>query len=141
MAMEHAAPRPRAPVSPGDGPIAVLIVEDHPALSIAIRALLESHHDEVIVLDDVHTADEALTHPLLDAADAVLIDVGLPDMSGLRATEQLLAGHPGLRVVVMSGSGYDRTRQDSLDCGASAYVEKGCLTDELVHTLVDVCRA
>lgn len=130
---------PAAPVG-GEAPIRVLIVEDHPAFSKAIRALLEGE-DGIIVLGDVRTGFEGISHPLLDDADAVLIDVGLPDMSGIDATEQLLLRNPALCVVVMSGSGYDQTPRDALACGAAAYLQKGCLQDELVQTILSAARA
>ena len=122
------------PSRSGD-PIRVLIVEDHPGFRMVLRALLESD-ERLIVLGDVGSAGEALEHELLDDVDVALVDIGLPGANGLEATKRLRQLNPAVRVLIMSGSGFDRAADDALDAGAVAYLEKGALHEELIDAIV-----
>lgn len=117
-------------------PIRVLLVEDHPGFRLVLRALLESD-ERLIVLDDLGSAGAALAHPLLDDVDVALVDIGLPGMSGIEATKRLRILNPHLRVLIMSGSGFDRASDDALAAGADAYLEKGALHRDLIDAIVD----
>ena len=116
-------------------PIRVLVVEDHPILSLALCELLAAD-ERLIVIDAVHTGREACDHPLLDDVDVALVDIGLPDVDGARVMRSLVARNPNVRVVIMSGSGHDATARQALTEGAVAYLEKGSLHDELADTIV-----
>jgi DNA-binding NarL/FixJ family response regulator len=122
-----------------DAPIRVLIVEDNPLFAEVLGMYLE-REPELIVVDNVATAEEALAHPFLQDVDVVLIDVGLPLASGTSAIPHFHGLNPKIRVVVMSGSAREETAQDALDAGAAAYLEKGPLEEELVQTLLRVGR-
>jgi two-component system NarL family response regulator len=119
--------------------LGVLIVEDDPVFSYVLRLFLEAEAG-VHVVDNVGTAIEALAHPSLGSADIVLIDIGLPGLDGIAATKQLLELDPALRIVVMSGSGYDTAARSAIAAGAADYVEKGALHETLVATLFAAAR-
>jgi DNA-binding NarL/FixJ family response regulator len=116
-------------------PIRVLLVEDHPGFRLVLRALLESD-ERLIVIGDVGSADEALDHPLLADIDVALVDIGLPGTSGIEATKRLRELNSSLRVLIMSGSGFDRASDDALAAGADAYLEKGGLHHDLIDAIV-----
>jgi DNA-binding NarL/FixJ family response regulator len=116
-------------------PIRVLLVEDHAGFRVVVRALLESD-ERLIVVDDVGSAGEALSHPLLEHVDVALVDIGLPGTSGIEAAKRLRLLHDGLRVLIMSGSGFDRAADDALAAGADAYLEKGALHQDLIEAIV-----
>jgi DNA-binding NarL/FixJ family response regulator len=116
-------------------PIRVLLVEDHAGFRMVLRALLESD-ERLIVIGAVGSAEEASEHPLLDDTDVALVDVGLPGTTGIEATKRLRKLNSALRVLIMSGSGFDRASDDALAAGADAYLEKGALHDDLVEAIV-----
>lgn len=116
-------------------PIRVLLVEDHPGFRLVLRALLESD-ERLIVIDDVGTAGEACAHPLLHDVDVALVDIGLPGTNGIEATRRLRAINSDLRVLIMSGSGFDRASDDALRAGADQYLEKGALHHDLIEAIV-----
>ena len=118
-------------------PIRVLLVEDHPGFRLVLRALLESD-ERLIVIDDVGSAAEACEHPMLEQIDVALVDVGLPGTNGIEATKRLRQLNSGIRVLIMSGSGFDRASDDALAAGADRYLEKGALHDDLIEAIVDV---
>lgn len=120
-------------------PIRVLVVEDHPILSLAICELLRAD-DRLIVVDCVATGTAACTHELLDDVDVALVDIGLPDVDGVEVMRSLRRRNPNLRVVIMSGSGHDAMAAQALDEGADAYLEKGALHDELAGAVVAAGR-
>jgi DNA-binding NarL/FixJ family response regulator len=120
-------------------PIRVLIVEDHPGFRMVLRALLESD-ERLIVIGDVGSAGEALEHELLDDVDVALVDIGLPGANGIEATKRLRQLNPDLRVLIMSGSGFDRASDAALAAGAVAYLEKGALHEDLIDAIVDAAK-
>jgi DNA-binding NarL/FixJ family response regulator len=123
------------PLPPDDGnPVRILLVEDHPALAYALCELL-AQDDRLIVVDCVPNAAAARSHQHLDAVDVVLSDVHLPDDDGIALMEDLHAAHPGLSVVIMSGSGDETTGASALARGAEAYVEKGNAHENLIELL------
>ena len=117
-------------------PIRVLVVEDHPGFRLVLRALLESD-ERLIVIDDVGSSAEACEHPLLADIDVALVDIGLPGENGIQATKRLRARNSDLRVLIMSGSGFDSTSDEAVGAGADAYLEKGALHHDLIEAIVD----
>jgi DNA-binding NarL/FixJ family response regulator len=118
----------------------LLIVEDDQLFASVLRLFLEGE-ESLSVVDTVATADEAFDHPSLGAVDVVLIDIGLPGIDGIAATKRLLELQPRLRIVVMSGSGFNVPAENAIAAGASAYLEKGALHETLVTTLLSAARA
>ena len=118
-------------------PIRVLLVEDHQGFRLVLRALLEAD-ERLIVIDDVGTAAEACEHPMLEHVDVALVDVGLPGTNGIEATKRLRKLNSGIRVLIMSGSGFDRASDDAIAAGADRYLEKGALHEDLIEAIVDV---
>jgi DNA-binding NarL/FixJ family response regulator len=117
-------------------PIRVLLVEDHPGFRLVLRSLLESD-ERLIVIDDVGSADEAYAHPALASVDVALVDIGLPGTSGIEATKRLRALNSDIRVLIMSGSGFDSAADDAMAAGADRYLEKGALHHDLIEAIVD----
>jgi DNA-binding NarL/FixJ family response regulator len=117
-------------------PIRVLLVEDHPGFRVVLRALLESD-ERLIVIGDVGSAAEACAHPMLDHVDVALVDIGLPGTNGIEATKRLRQLNSAIRVLIMSGSGFDRASDDALAAGADRYLEKGGLHHDLIEAIVD----
>jgi DNA-binding NarL/FixJ family response regulator len=117
-------------------PIRVLVVEDHPNFRLVLRTLLESD-DRLIVIDTVGSAGEACGHPHLESVDVVLMDIGLPGTSGIEAMRMLHDLQPTLRVLIMSGSGYEGAAAKAVAAGADAYLEKGGLHRDLIQAIVD----
>jgi DNA-binding NarL/FixJ family response regulator len=116
-------------------PIRVLLVEDHPGFRLVLRALLEAD-ERLIVIDDVGSAAEAYEHQMLECVDVALVDVGLPGTNGIQATKELRRRNSGIRVLIMSGSGFDRASDDALAAGADQYLEKGALHGDLIEAIV-----
>jgi len=130
---------PPSPDGFDGNPIRVLVVEDHPILSLALGELLASD-ERLIVLDSVDTGTAACTHPRIHDVDVALVDIGLPDVDGVAVMRALRRRNPNLRVVIMSGSGHGDAAEDALAEGAHAYLEKGALHESIAETIVAAAR-
>jgi DNA-binding NarL/FixJ family response regulator len=117
-------------------PIRVLLVEDHPGFRLVLRALLESD-ERLIVIGDVGSADEACEHPKLEHVDVAVVDIGLPGTNGIEATKRLRRLNSTIRVLIMSGSGFERASDEALAAGADRYLEKGGAHEDLIQAIVD----
>ena len=84
-----------------DGVLRILIVDDHEVLRTGTRQVLEASEDIVVVGEaDDGNAALAMIDDLMP--NVVLIDIRLPDRSGIDVTRHLTLTHPGVRVVILS---------------------------------------
>ena len=129
---------PRAGPPPGrryDRPImaGILIIEDEAILAIELRRYLEAAGHEVRVAG---RGDEALEAARNDSPDLVLLDLRLPDASGLAVLEQLRAQDSELPVILMTAYGSVRDAVEAMRRGAYDYMQKPLDLDE-VSLLID----
>ncbi len=112
----------------------VLIVEDHRMVADAFQLLLaaEAGVDRVRVC---HTAEEALESCQQQAADVVLMDVGLPGMRGIDAIGAILRCSPEANVVVMTALQDSHLIAEAVDAGASGFISKTRAADELLEVV------
>jgi len=113
--------------------IRVLIVEDHPAMRLGLKALLEPNG--FVVAATSATCAEALRHVVEVSADVVVLDLGLPDASGVEAIQRLRAAAPSLPIVVFSVERSAEVVRAALRGGASGYLGKDAPADRLVAAL------
>lgn len=115
-------------------PIRILILDDHELVRKGLRALLDQESD-VLVVGEAGTCAQALAiakrlHPRL-----VLLDMKLPDASGLEACRQLLAEIPQLRVLVLTSYAEEATVVAAIRGGAHGYLLKDVNPDDLVRAI------
>jgi DNA-binding NarL/FixJ family response regulator len=114
-----------------DETLRVLIVDDHEVLRAGTRQVLEASGDIVVVgeADDAKAAFSMIEglHP-----NVVLIDIRLPDKSGIEVARQLTVTHPGVRVVILSAYDDDDFVRAALEVGVTGYLLKTMPRDELV---------
>lgn len=112
----------------------ILIVDDHPLMRSGLRLALEQHPGFVLV-GEASTAAAAVNRALELQPDLVVMDLHLPDMSGLDATRKILTGIPSAKVVIFSAD-TDRRRVDAaLEAGACGYILKKSVVDELIQAI------
>jgi DNA-binding NarL/FixJ family response regulator len=111
-------------------PIRTAIVEDDPASRKMIVALLQADPDYVVVaeLAEGRAAIAALSHLALDI---VLVDIGLPNISGIDVIRNLKALNPECNVLVITTFGDEKTVTSALEAGADGYLLKGTALEEL----------
>jgi DNA-binding NarL/FixJ family response regulator len=108
----------------------VLIVDDHPVFRNGMRSLLEASGIDVV--GEAATGAQAIDLAARSNPDVVLMDLGLPDMSGVEATGRIVAGRPAARVLVVSLYQDDGSVEQAIRAGARGYVVKDAPADEVI---------
>jgi two-component system KDP operon response regulator KdpE len=114
----------------------VLVVDDDPQLSRALRITLRAAGYEVVAAADGRTA---LRHAATDHTDVIVLDLGLPDMDGREVLAGLRPWFTG-PVLVLSARADSRDKIDALDAGADDYVSKPFDMGELLARLRALLR-
>lgn len=114
--------------------IRLLLVDDHAVVRSGLRMLLESEGQAEIV-GEAGTAQEALELIEKLKPDVVLMDIGLPDMSGIDATREVKRRRPETAVVALTIHEDEEYFFKMLDAGASGYVPKRAAPEELLSAL------
>jgi len=120
-------------------PVRVLVVDDHQLFREGVRALLDSL-DGIDVVGEAASGSEALALAERSLPDVVLMDVQMPDMTGLEATRRLLAAHPSVGVVIVTMFDDDETVFAAMRAGARGYVLKGAGQADLARAVEAVAR-
>jgi len=107
-------------MSPETGGARVLVVDDEPQILRALGANLKARGYTV---DLAATGENALVHASDHAPDLVVLDLGLPGISGIEVIEGL-RGWTSVPIVVLSARDAERDKIDALDAGADDYVTK-----------------
>ncbi len=108
----------------------VILVDDHPVFRNGLRALLQASGIDVV--GEAATGGDAVDLASRLTPDVVLMDLGLPDMSGVEAVRRILAARPATRVLVISLYQDDGSVDTALRAGARGYVVKDAPAEEVV---------
>ncbi|SNS82293.1 response regulator transcription factor [Tropicimonas sediminicola] len=111
-------------------PTRVLIVDDHPMVAEGIEAILETYPD-IEVVGTLSNGREAVDQVAALKPDVVLMDLNMPGVNGLSATEMLMEDHPDLRVLILSMHDSPEYISTALSHGAKGYVLKDVPTDAI----------
>ena len=114
--------------------IKLLLVEDHAVVRSGLRLLMDSETD-IQIVGEAETAREALARVEELHPDVVVMDIGLPDLSGIEATRQIKARRPETAVVALTIHEDEEYFFKMLDAGASGYVPKRAAPDELITAI------
>jgi DNA-binding NarL/FixJ family response regulator len=104
--------------------IRLMLVDDHALVRVGFRMILEREADMEIV-GEAGSGEEAIPLARRLVPDVVLMDVHLPGLSGLEATERILKVQPQVRVVIVSMQEEDPFPRRLLQVGASGYPHQG----------------
>ncbi|MBO6896790.1 MAG: response regulator transcription factor [Shimia sp.] len=118
-----------------DTNIKVMIVDDHPMVAEGIESILESY-DDIKVVGTLTNGREAVDQLPALHPDVVLMDLNMPEIGGLTATEMLLEMDPDLRVLILSMHDSPEYISTALSHGAMGYVLKDVPTEE-IKTAID----
>ena len=114
-------------------PIRLLLVDDHPLVRSSLAARL-ADEDDLTVVGECADGIEVVETAARLRPDVVCMDLNMPGMDGLAATEALRAAQPGARVVVLTAEGA-AARPEAAAAGARAVVPKGAPAEGLIGCL------
>jgi DNA-binding NarL/FixJ family response regulator len=116
-----------------DTPVRVMVVDDHPMWRDGVaRDLAEAGYDVVACLGE---GAQAVRVAGATRPDVVVLDLQLPDLSGVEVLRGLLNAHPATRVLMLSASGEQQDVLDAVKAGATGYLLKSAGRDEFLDAV------
>ena len=117
-----------------NGPISVLIVDDHEIVRRGIRDFLETQPD-FSVIGEAGSGEQAIQMTLDLVPDVVLMDLILPGLDGIESTRRIKSLSPRTQIVVLTSFHEDEHIFPALKAGATAYILKDIRMDQLAEAL------
>lgn len=118
--------------------IRVLLVDDQELIRLGFRMVLEAEED-IVVVGEAGDGRAAIAQSAALAPDLVLMDVRMPELDGIEATRRILGpGYPAAhvpRILMLTTFDIDDYVYDALEAGASGFLLKDALPEELVHAV------
>lgn len=114
--------------------IKILLVEDQKLMRIGIKALFNDY-PEMEIIGEASNGKEAIEKTKLIKPDIVLMDLGLPDISGIEAAKQILEHNNNIRVIALTSHVTEEEVNASLQAGISAYIIKDIATEFLMSII------
>jgi DNA-binding NarL/FixJ family response regulator len=115
----------------------VLVVDDDSLFRETISALLE-RDERIHVVGFAANGEEAVQRVLLLRPDVVTMDIDMPVVDGVEATRQIAGARPDVRVLLVSASLYAERAEDARAAGASGYITKSQVHDDLIDAIVAI---
>jgi DNA-binding NarL/FixJ family response regulator len=120
-------------------PIRVLCIDDHALVREGIAALINRQADMQVVAE-ASSGTDGIEQFRIHQPDVSLVDLRLPDISGIEVITRILGEKPNARILVVSSFEGDVAIRRALSAGAMGYVLKGMLREALLEAIRDVHR-
>lgn len=117
-----------------DQPIHVFLVDDHEIVLRGLAGLLDGEED-IMVVGQATTAQEAIARINATGPDVVLLDVRLPDASGIEVCREVLSFNPNLAVLMVTSFSDDEAELAAVMAGACGYFLKDIAADSLIDSI------
>jgi two-component system response regulator NreC len=112
----------------------LLLVDDHAVVRSGLKMLLENERD-VEIIGEAASASEAIEAALRLKPNVILMDIGLPDLSGIEATHKIKQQAPDVAIVALTIHEDEEYFFKMLEAGASGYVPKRAAPEELMTAI------
>jgi DNA-binding NarL/FixJ family response regulator len=120
-------------------PTRVLLADDHPVVREGLRGMIDAEPD-LTVVGEAGSGAEAIAMAESLCPDVVLMDLRMPDVDGVTATERILATQPEIRIVVVTTYESDADILRAVEAGAAGYLLKDASRAELAEAVRDAAR-
>ena len=120
--------------------IRVLVVDDHPVVRRGIKSLL-AEEEGIDVVGEAVNGREAVEQVESLNPDVILMDLVMPEMSGIEAIQRITAAHPQARILVMTSFAADDKVFPSIKAGALGYLLQDSDPDDLGRVITQLYRA
>ncbi|MDT5001142.1 MAG: hypothetical protein QOK12_3247 [Mycobacterium sp.] len=117
----------------------VLLVDDHPVVREGLRGMINAE-DDLTVVGEAGSGAEAVALAESLRPDVILMDLRMPDVDGVTATERILAASPSIRIVVVTTYESDADILRAVEAGAAGYLLKDASRVELADAVRDAAR-
>lgn len=122
-----------------EGTLRVLVVDDHPLFRFGVCTILAGE-PSIEVVGEAANGEGAISATAALAPDVVVMDLNLPDLSGVDATKRIVAAQPGTGVLMLTMSDENESVFAAMRAGARGYLLKDAQPDEIVRAVRAVGR-
>jgi DNA-binding NarL/FixJ family response regulator len=122
---------------PAAAPIRVFVVEDQTKILKNQLRLLEGHPD-IEIIGTALSGEAALEEVAKTVPDVILLDLGLPRMSGIDVTREVKATHPKVEILIFTIFDEEDKVLEAVKAGASGYLLKGAPVDKIIEAIKEV---
>lgn len=120
-------------------PIRLFLVEDHELVRHGIHAIF-SEHPDIVIVGEAETAEEAVQQAFKLQPDILLMDIRLPDGSGIEACRDILAACPAARIIILTSYINNELILAAVLAGVHGYLVKKIEANSLVRAIRHVAR-
>lgn len=120
-------------------PTRVVIVDDHPMVAEGVRAILETY-DDIEVIATLCNGQKIIDQVETLAPDVILLDLNMPQVGGITATEIILERRPGTRILILSMHDSAEYISTAMNHGARGYILKDVPTEDIKTAIDTVMR-
>jgi two-component system, NarL family, response regulator LiaR len=114
--------------------IRLLLCDDHAMFRQGLRSILETEED-VRIIGEAATGREAVRFALETRPDVILMDIQMPEMDGVKATQTILDEAPEAKVIILTMYRQDRYVFEAIKAGARGYMLKDADSSELIEAI------
>ena len=119
--------------------VKVLLVEDHTMVRLGLSLVFENT-DGIELIGEAENGKKGVDLALKLNPDVVLMDIGLPDMDGIQATNMIKKSNPNIRILIFTSRESEDDVFDSLSAGADGYIMKGANEEQMVAAIKAVAE-
>jgi NarL family two-component system response regulator LiaR len=119
---------------PGNGPIRVVLVDDHAVVRKGLRALLD-REPGIEVVGEAESGERAIEVQERVRPDVVLMDLEMPGIGGTEATRRISEAHPDARIVILTSHAAEEDVFPALKAGAVGYLLKHSAPDDVLRAI------
>ncbi|MEN6532904.1 MAG: response regulator transcription factor [Bryobacteraceae bacterium] len=121
-------------------PFQILLVDDHKIMRDGIKAILDHTNGEFVVVGEAENGMDAVQVAKRTNPDIILMDIGLPGVSGIEATTEVLRHCPDTKVIILSMYDDEHSVISAIRSGARAFVLKKASDSDLLDALRTVAK-
>jgi two-component system nitrate/nitrite response regulator NarL len=116
----------------------ILLIDDHPVLRNGIKQLLRTNHF-LTVIAEASTGQDGVQLALDYEPDLILLDLNMPEFSGIDTLKSLRAHNVSSRIVIFTVSDYEDDVSDAILAGADGYLLKDMEPEDLINSIEQAC--
>lgn len=120
-------------------PISILLVDDHPMVQSGLISCLE-FYDDIKIVGTTNDGSDALRKAKALEPDVILMDVSMPTMNGIDATEIITEQLPNTKVLIFSMHDSPEFVRSAIQAGASGYVLKDTSSEEVYYAIKAIAK-
>jgi DNA-binding NarL/FixJ family response regulator len=127
-------------IASGDSPIRVLVVDDHPIFRLGVCERIKAIGGRVILVGEASDGFTAHSSAAALRPNVILMDLNMPGISGVEATQNIKADFPEIHIIILSADDNMEDIQLALNAGASGYLLKSVTGPELREAILNVVQ-